>query len=238
VNQPTFIPPQYEILEELGRGTTGVLYKARHRTLSRLVALKLPLLTSVAERPMKVARFLREARMLAQLARMPDTNLPTLLEVAGSEGQFYYVREFVDGHTLEQRALGGSIDLRTGVQILQTIAGVVQRIHEQGIAHRNLHPSNVLVGADGTPKLIGFGLVRLLSGSDMLPPGASGVPVEVDVRGLQEMLVWLCAELRQPTPSCLQAIQQPRSVASPAAFAEALGKCLQQNEPARSASEG
>jgi serine/threonine protein kinase len=230
VDQPASVCG-YEVLAELGRGTTGVVYRARHRFVkpNRVVALKVPLLGSVTDTTLRLACHRREWQALARLTREPDPAFPTLYDV-GSEGlgqPSYYAREFVDGSTLEQLATAGTLAFRGGVGILAAVAGAVQRVHGRGIAHRNLRPSNVLVSRDGTPKLIGFGLVWVLPGSDRLPPGISGA-AEVDIRALQEMLGWLGAVLGQPLPPCLGAIRQPGSVRNPAAFAEALGSFLPQ----------
>ena len=116
----------------------------------------------------------------------------------------------------------------------RVVAGTVQRVHDLGVVHRNLHPSNVLVSRDGVPKLIGFGMVGLLAGADPRVVGNPGVPdevdvrpAEVDVRGLQQLLGWLGLALRQPLPPRLEALRQPGSVASPGAFAEEVRRSLE-----------
>ena len=116
--------------------------------------------------------------------------------------------------------------MHTGISILATVAEAVAVVHAKGAAHRNLHPSNVLVTAGGAPKLIGFGLVEALAGSNGLPPGVPGVPAEVDGRALQQMLDWLCATLRQPIPAPLEAIRHPSSIPSAVRFADALNSYL------------
>jgi serine/threonine protein kinase len=225
VTQPASICG-YEILSELGRGTTGVVYKARHSLLKpdRLVALKIPSLGSVSEAPKRLAWYDNEWRALVKLTWELDPTVPTLYDVGGGvPGQpNYYAREFVDGSTLEQLVATGSASLRKGIRILATLAGAVQRMHGLWIAHRNLQPSNVLIRTDGTPKLIGFGFVWPLAGADGLPPGMAGESAEVDVRALQKMLGWLCATSCQPVPARLEPVWQPGSVRSPGSFAEAL----------------
>jgi eukaryotic-like serine/threonine-protein kinase len=213
------------MLAELGRGTTGVVYKARCRALNRVVALKMPLLGSPAQATVRCIRFRREAQALARLTWDPDPDFPTLHEVGEHGSQPYLVREFVEGSTLEELVAAGALKLRQGIGILAAVAGAVQRVHDRGIAHRNLHAANVLVGRDGAPKLIGFGHVELLEGSDMLPPGGSGVPADLDVQDLQELLGWLAEALGEPLPQRLEAIRQDDSVDSAASFAEALRNC-------------
>jgi serine/threonine protein kinase len=217
---------RYELLLELGRGTTGVVYKAREDILNRVVALKMPLLASPSEAQVRVARFHREARVLARLTSTPDPNFPELHLVGEYQGQPFYVREFVEGNTLEQMARAGSLTLRQGITVLAAVARAIARIHAQGIAHRNLHPANVLIAVDGTPKLIGFGQVGFLAGSDMLPPGESGASAEVEVRWLQELLRWLCVALQQPVPAGLEWVMAPGSATTASAFAEDLSSYL------------
>lgn len=225
MDQPTSVGG-YEILAELGRGTTGIVYKAQHQIINpeRPVALKMPSLGSASEAPQRLSWYHNEWNALRILTWEPDLAVPTLYDVgAGVPGQpNYYAREFVDGSTLEELIATGALALRAGIGILSTIAGAVQRMHCLGIAHRNLRASNVLVRTDGTPKLIGYGHVWPLAGADRVPPGMSGVSAEVDVRALQEMLAWLCATSNQPVPMPPEAIRQPGSVPSLGRFTEAV----------------
>jgi serine/threonine protein kinase len=189
----------------------------------RLVAVKTPFLGSASESPRQLARHNQECMALAILTLEPDPALPTLYDAGYSLlGEHFYAREFVDGCALEQLVAAGALRVREGIRIVSTIALAVQRMHARQIAHRNLRPSGILVRADGTPKLIGFGHVWPLAGADRLPPGMSGVSAEVDVMALQEVLAWLCATLRQPVPAPLEEVRQPGSVPSPGRFAEAL----------------
>jgi serine/threonine-protein kinase len=224
VEQPPAIFDEfYEIVGELGRGTTGTVYEARHTRLNRRVALKVPDLSPETERPVKAQRFLRECRALAYLTGGPDCGIPRLHVVTEyPAGHPYYARELVDGSTLEQRAAEGAIDLRVGLSVVAEVARVVQWVHEQGFAHRNLSPANVLVARDGSRWLIGFGRVGLLAGSQMLPAGAAGTLAEVDVRGLQELLRWLCGAVRQPVPAGLERAIAPGAVPTAGAFGEAV----------------
>jgi len=211
----------YEILVELGRGTTGIVYKALD-PISRLAALKIPLLASAAERPQQLTRFLREAQVLAILTWEQDQGFPTVREVGEVQKQPYYVREFIEGSTFEDLVTGGCLCLREGVAILAETAETVQRVHGHGCVHRNLHPSNVLVTSAGAAKLIGFGMVGLLPGPPAAPAGSVGLPAAVDLRALARMLEWLCSELRQEAPAELEALCQVGSVPNAARFAEIL----------------
>ncbi len=136
--------------------------------------------------------------MVASLTAGQDPNIPPVHAVMEHQGRPFYIREFVEGGTLEERVAAGSISPREGTRVLVAIAGAVARVHGRGVAHRNLHPANILVAADGVAKLIGFGRVGWLSGSGMLPPGTQGVAAEVDVLALQGMLDWLFSALGNP----------------------------------------
>src|SRR5262249_22518499 len=127
----------------------------------------------------------------------------------------------------------GSIGLRAVVWVLEGAARVLDRVHRHGVAHRNLHPSNVLVAQDGTPKLIGFGYAGWLAGSDAALAGSPGVAADVDIRPIGQMLSWVCSALRKPIPASLKAIcdccspQGPREIFMDAAdLAEKLHDCL------------
>jgi serine/threonine protein kinase len=223
---PANLIPGYEILGELGRGTTGVVYEARHLTLNRRVALKLPFLTADFVPSGKAERFRRECEALACLTSKSGVNIPALHEIGVMHDQPYCVRELVHGSTLENRVADHSIDLRTGLNVLAEIGRVVQWVHDRGLAHRNLLPANVLVATAGPPKLIGFGRVGCLGGSERLPPGSvSGVSPAIDVHALQAMLEWLCGSLGQPVPARLQRIEQGYSIRSAMEFADYLAAC-------------
>jgi serine/threonine protein kinase len=168
--------------------------------------------------------------LLAILTGRPDAPFTTLYEIVGEVPGHpigLYAREFVDGTTLEELVTAGSVDLRSGIRILATVAEAVSLVHDQGLAHSNLDPSNVLVTASAKPKLIGFGHTWFLAGSDQLPTGVPGVPVDLDVRALRRMLDWLCARLREPIPTPLEEIRQPGSISSSERFAHALKSYLQ-----------
>jgi serine/threonine protein kinase len=220
VSLPTI--PGLKILAELGRGTTGVVYEARDIALDRRVALKIPRLDSVSEGFNPSEQFMFESRVLAALSE-PGMNISPLNMVGEHAGQLYYVREFVDGTTLLQLGAKGLINLTSAIRILVEVAKVVERVHGQKLVHRNLSAENVLIANDGTPWLIGFGRVRRLHESrlsDSEPP--FGAIIDVDVRGLQRMLQWVCQVIRGPIPGGLEEVLQPDSIDTPRHFAEAL----------------
>lgn len=209
--------PDLKIVAEVGRGTTGVVYRAQDLRVRREVALKVLLPDPTTDWYVRAHRFLREAQVMASLE---DPNIPAVYSVGEDHGRPYLTREFVEGVTLEDAVLTGSITVSAGINIVARLAGAVIRLHERGLVHRNLRPQNVLIARDGTPKLIGFSRVGVADA-----PAAPGMPdnvPETDVRALQGILAWLFTALRQPWPSCLASIRPPNSLPS----AQALGSLL------------
>jgi serine/threonine protein kinase len=148
----------YEILEELGRGGMGVVYKARQVRLNRLVALKTILAgrhAGAAER----ARFRREAEAVACFHH------PNIVQVhaAGEhDGLPFLVMEFIESGSLAQRINGLPWSASRAAELVATLARAMHAAHQRGIVHRDLKPANVLLTADGTPKVTDFGLVKRL----------------------------------------------------------------------------
>ena len=172
---------QYEVLERLGAGAMGEVFRARDLKLGRFVALKtLPEdLPWDAER---LARFEREARVLASLNH---PNIAALHEVADVGDTHVLVLELVEGETLADRIERGPVAIAEAVAIAAQIAAALEVAHEQGVVHRDLKPANVKLRADGTVKLLDFGLAKVLAtrtdGSGeaaatitALPPNAGG----------------------------------------------------------------
>src|SRR5579862_1150181 len=215
MTQPASVGPD-AILAELSRGTTGIMYKARHPIKhDRLVAVKTPHLPAESEVRWRTTCFRMECHVLALMTFKPDPSFATLYDVGAGVPEHplgYYARELVDGSTLKQLTTARSLTLHGGISVLATVAKAVSLVHAQGFVHRNLDPSNVLISASGMPKLIGFGRVWLLSGTSLLPPSVPGVPAEVDVHALQQMLDWLCEMLGQRVPAPLEGIRQPGSI--------------------------
>jgi serine/threonine protein kinase len=218
----------YEIVRELGRGTTGTVYEAWHTRLGRRSALRVPRSGPDRGHDMAAWQFMGECQVLAKLTAGPDCGIPRLCDVAENPaGQLFCARAFVDGSDLEQRIASGTIDFRSGLAIVARVAQVLQWVHEQGFVHRNLSGANVLVATDGSPWLIGFGRVGHLAGSSRLPEGETGTPAEVDARGLQDLLSWLCGALREPLPSDLQCVCARDAVATVGTIGAALNRHLE-----------
>jgi serine/threonine protein kinase len=151
----------YEIVAKLGEGGMGQVYRARDTKLDRDVALKtLPEL--FASDPDRLMRFEREAKTLAAL------NHPHIAQIYGFEQSAdasALVMEFVEGEDLAQRIARGPIPLDEALPIARQIAEALEAAHEQGIIHRDLKPANIHVRADGTVKVLDFGLAKALDGA-------------------------------------------------------------------------
>jgi serine/threonine protein kinase len=148
----------YEVLEELGRGGMGVVYKARQVSLNRVVALKL-IHAGAAAIPEELTRFRREAEATARLSH---PNIVGVYEVGEHRGCPYLALELVEGGSLAEKLVQSPLPALRAAQLVQTLALAVQHAHERGVLHRDLKPANVLLAPDGAPKIADFGLARRL----------------------------------------------------------------------------
>ena len=150
--------PQLEIIELLGFGGMGAVYKARQREIDRLVALKI-LPSESASDPGFAERFTREARALAKLSH---PNIVALHEFGHVDGLHYFMMEFVDGLNLRQLEQAGRLSAREALKIIPQICEALQFAHDEGIVHRDIKPENVLLDKKGRVKIADFGLARIL----------------------------------------------------------------------------
>jgi WD40 repeat protein len=147
---------RFEVLVEVGSGAFGTVYKARDPQLDRVVALKLPRAGEVPDGE-RLERFLREARSAAQL-RHPA--IVPIHEVGQHDGVPYLVSEFVEGVTLADALTSRRYDFREAAELIARLADALEYAHGQGVVHRDVKPSNVLLAEDGTAFLTDFGLAK------------------------------------------------------------------------------
>jgi serine/threonine protein kinase len=150
--------PHLEILELLGQGGMGVVYKARQIKLDRLVALKI-LPRETAATPGFAERFEREARLLA---RLNHPNIVGVYDFGETNGLYYLLMEYVPGLNLRQVQSGERLSSTQALTIVPEICDALQYAHEQGVVHRDIKPANILINDQGQVKIADFGLAKLL----------------------------------------------------------------------------
>ena len=207
----------YEILEEIDRGGMGIVFKARHQKLDRIVALKLIRSGELASEQ-EVERFFSEARAAAALSH---SGIVQIYEVGTWNGLVFYTMEYIEGKSLAESLQDGPLDPMDAARIVRKLCGAVEFAHRSGVYHRDLKPANVLINEKGEPVIIDFGLAKnvhqdqsltatgqiLGTPAYMAPEHASGRVKEVgssaDVYALGAILYCLCAgqpAFSGPTP--------------------------------------
>lgn len=157
-------PPRfkdYDLITEVGRGGMGVVYRARQRSLDRIVALKMILAGRFATRD-EVRRFQAEARAAASL------NHPGIVQVfeVDSDGEaHFFSMEYIDGQSMAERIVDGPVPPDEAASIIQAAAGAIAFAHDNGVIHRDIKPANIIVDRHGQPRITDFGLARLESTS-------------------------------------------------------------------------
>jgi eukaryotic-like serine/threonine-protein kinase len=148
--------PGYDVEALVGHGGMGVIYKARHHRLNRVVALKM-LIAGAYARPHERARFQREAEAVASLQH---PNIVAVYDVGDHDGCPYFTMELLEGGSLDRKLAGTPLPSSQAATLLITLADAMQAAHQAGIVHRDLKPANILLTATGTPKVADFGLAR------------------------------------------------------------------------------
>ncbi len=166
----------YEILQRLGAGGMGEVYRARDTRLEREVAIK-TLSLEISSQPDALSRFEREARSACALNH---PNIVTIYELGLVDGTRYIAMELVSGETMRGMLASGPIPFRVAVAMAAQVADALAKAHEVGIVHRDLKPENLMVSGDGTVKVLDFGLAKLHA---VNPAGASEASTTITERG-------------------------------------------------------
>src|SRR5512140_1713438 len=147
----------YRITQQLGQGGMATVYKAFHAALDRYVALTV-LHPAFGEDPNVEARFQREARLVA---KVEHPHIVPVYDYAQDEGRPYLVMKFIEGETLKARLLKGPLDKLELANVVDSVGAALGYAHAQGVLHRDVKPSNVLLSTDGRIYLADFGLARM-----------------------------------------------------------------------------
>ncbi len=159
----------YKILEKLGQGGMGVVYKAEDTKLKREVAIKF-LPQSISSNPSERLRFEVEAQSAAALNH---PNITVVYAIEEFNGEVFIVMEYIKGEELKEKIKSGAIDIEEGLRIAVQIAEGLDAAHRKGIIHRDIKSSNIMITADGAAKIMDFGLAKVADGSQLTKTGTT-----------------------------------------------------------------
>jgi len=164
----------YELLEEIGRGGMGIVYKARQKDLDRIVAVKVILAGRLATTE-QVQRFRNEARAAAQVQH---PGIVHIYEAGEVRGNHYFVMEYIAGSSLADVASTAPLDVETSAELISAVARAVDHLHSHSIVHRDLKPSNILLDKQRRPYVTDFGLAMMMErlGDPGQPAAVAGTP--------------------------------------------------------------
>ena len=157
----TILAGRYQIVEPIGKGGMGVVYKAEDIQLERTVALKF-LPAELTEDPEARERFVREAKAAAALSH---NHICDIHEIGKEETQLFIVMEYIEGQSLKQKILKGPLNQSEALDIAIQVAEGLEEAHKKGIVHRDIKPGNIMVTAKGQAKVMDFGLAKVIGGS-------------------------------------------------------------------------
>lgn len=160
---PTHIG-NYEILDEIGRGGMGIVFRARHRDLQRIVALKVIRSGEFAS-PEETSRFRAETEACA---RLQHPNIVPIYDVGEQAGLQYFTMALIDGPTLVERLQQEELSAKDAARLVQKLAMAIENAHTAGIIHRDLKPANILFNSSGEPFITDFGLAKMAGTDEML----------------------------------------------------------------------
>jgi eukaryotic-like serine/threonine-protein kinase len=158
--QKKFEIPGYQMIERIGKGSMGVVYKAKQNSVDRIVAVKV-LLEALAKNKEFIKRFDREAKIAAKLSH---NNIVNAIDAGEVSGNYYFVMEYIEGETVKDLIEKGKIfEEKTAVEIILAVGEALQHANQRGLIHRDVKPENILLTKDRMVKLADLGLARLTS---------------------------------------------------------------------------